>query len=102
MSRPRKTPVPREPPEFPMLIASKVRVRFEHAMLDVRLRLRVKLKPHYKGSLLRPVHSDDDEAIAWIRGRAARHGVLSWGRSGDGINAKFGWTKLLPQKRMSV
>lgn len=87
----RKTPVP----EFPALVASKIRVRFDHARLDMALRLRIKAKPHYKGTFLKPLNAEDAEAVEWIRAQVTRHGTMAWGQNGHGRNVKWGWSKRL-------
>lgn len=74
-----------------VLVASKIRVRLDHRRLDVRLRLRIKVKHHEKGTYLRPARDDDPEAVAWIMAQAARWGTLAWRRTGYGDKTRYGW-----------
>lgn len=74
-----------------VLVASKIRVRLDHRRLDVRLRLRIKLKHHSKGTYLKPAKDDDPEAVAWIMAQAVRWGTLAWRRTGQGGSTRYGW-----------
>ena len=76
---------PRRPPrsnQYPVIVASKVRVVLIYRGLDVRLRLSIKAKPHAKGISLAPLNPDDEAAVGWIDEQAARWGTMRWTRKG--------------------
>lgn len=88
--------------EFPVIVASKVRVRLEHRLLEVRMRLKIKIKKHEVGTYLTLSDNKDERARAWIEEQVRRHGVLKWERSGYGASARFGWVHKKPEKESKV
>lgn len=76
------TPLPGKASKWPILIASRHRSWLDYLRLDVRLRLRITAKRHTRGTYLRPKTIGDEEAEAWIAGRARKYGAWTWTRSG--------------------
>lgn len=85
-----------------VLINSKARVRFAHRRLDVRIRLKIKVRHHEVGTWVSLLDKGSKEARAWIEDQIAKHGVLVWKATGSGRTARSGWVVQKAEKTSGV